>query len=114
MPGEEPNTPGSVVPLPAHAGAERAPGRASPPGRLHGLAMAGMALFAVVGILATLAFITVGWPGDTGRRVIAVVVVSAVGFMACASAAILAAARDAYPSRSRPDGAPHEHDGSGL
>ena len=71
----------------------------NPPGRLHAVAMAGMALFAVVGILATLAFITVGWPGDTGRRVIAVVVFSAFGFIASASAAILAAARDTYPRR---------------
>ena len=71
--------------------------------------MAGMALFAVTGILATLAFITVGWPGGTGRRVIAIVVISAFGFIASAAAAILAAARDTYPKRratQRPDDPP--------
>jgi type II secretory pathway pseudopilin PulG len=61
--------------------------------------MVAMASFAIIGILATLAFITVGWPGTSGRRVIAVVVISIVGFMTSAAAAILAAARDTYPKR---------------
>jgi hypothetical protein len=61
-----------------------------------------MSACAVVGILATLAFITVGWPGSSGRRVIAVVIFAAIGFLACASAAVLSAARDTYPrSRAR-------------
>jgi len=59
--------------------------------------MVAMASFAIIGILATLAFITVWWPGTSGRRVIAVVVISLVGFMTSAAAAILAAARDTYP-----------------
>lgn len=62
-----------------------------------------MAGFAVLGIVATLAFITVGWPGDTGRRVIAVIILSALAFMACASAAVLSAARDTYARRGRED-----------
>ena len=43
-----------------------------------------------------LAFITVGWPGRTGRYVIAVVVCAALIFLTCASIAVLAAARDSY------------------
>ena len=68
--------------------------------------MVAMASFAIVGILATLAFITVGWPGVSGRRVIAVVVISIVGFMASAAAAILAAARDTYPNGHRSEPQP--------
>lgn len=98
-PDAAPETASPVVPLRAGTTQPTAEERAEPPGRLHAIAMAGMAVFAIVGILATLAFITVGWPGDTGRRVIAVVVIAAVGFVASASAAILAAARDTYPKR---------------
>lgn len=66
------------------------------PGRVHGLAIAGMALCSLVGIAATLAFITVGWPGNSRRYVIAVIFVSAMGFFLCASMAVFAAARDTY------------------
>jgi hypothetical protein len=72
--------------------------------------MAGMSAFAVLGILATLAFITVGWPGMMGRRVLAVVFFSALGFMACASAAIFSAARDTYPRRAPTKRDPGEPD----
>ena len=89
----------TVVPLGTPRATTPPEDAGSPPGRLHGIAMAGMALFAIVGILATLAFITVGWPGSSGRRVIAVVVFSAVGFVASAAIAVLAAARDTYPER---------------
>jgi hypothetical protein len=61
-----------------------------------------MSVCAGLGIVATLAFITVSWPGDTGRRVIAVVVFAAVGFLTCASAAVLSAARDTYAVSTRP------------
>jgi hypothetical protein len=85
----------NIVSLPGAS--ERRP---TPParrfGRVHGLATAGMALSAMVGILAMLAFITVGWPGRTGRYVIAVVVCAALIFLTCASIAVLAAARDSY------------------
>ncbi|MDQ3986490.1 MAG: hypothetical protein M3280_08335 [Actinomycetota bacterium] len=63
---------------------------------MHRLAISGMALSALTGILAMLAFITVTWPGDTGRYVIAVFVGSGIGFLACASTAVFSAARDTY------------------
>lgn len=68
----------------------------SRPGRLHGIGIAGMALSAVVGFFALFAFVTVGWPGRTGRYVIMIVVFSGVVFMASAATAVLAAARDTY------------------
>jgi hypothetical protein len=55
-----------------------------------------MALSAVVGFFALFAFITVGWPGRTGRYVIMIVVFSGVVFMVSAATAVLAAARDTY------------------
>jgi hypothetical protein len=88
-----------IIPLPgAHDVVGKAPA-ASRPSRLHGVAIAGMAAFAVVGILATLAFITVGWPGRIGRYVGGAIFMSVVGFLACASAAVLTAARDTYVRR---------------
>jgi hypothetical protein len=92
---------GQVVPLP---GEPPPPVPVRRPGRLHGLAIFGMALFAVAGSLATLAFITVTWPGRVGHYLVAVVLASVIGFLACASAAVLTAARDTYaraPSTDR-------------
>lgn len=43
-----------------------------------------------------LAFATVHWTGAAAHYVIGVVVVSAVAFLACASAAVFTAARDTY------------------
>jgi hypothetical protein len=63
---------------------------------MHSIATAGMALSAVVGIVAMLAFITVGWPGRSGRYVVAVALVAALVFVTCASIAVFAAARDTY------------------
>ena len=88
----------NVVPL----GAELAEGHgvpappSGPTSRLHGLAITGMAVFALAGIGSMLAFVTVRWTGTTARVVIAAVVLSAVGFLACASAAVFTAARDTY------------------
>jgi hypothetical protein len=67
---------------------------------MHGAATIAMAAFAVVGFIAMFAFITVGWPGTSGRYVIAVVFFAGVGFLASAAIAVFAAARDTYPSRS--------------
>jgi hypothetical protein len=58
-----------------------------------------MALSAVIGFVALFAFITIGWPGRTGRYVIAVVVFSVVAFMVSAATAVFAAARDTYSRR---------------
>lgn len=79
-----------------------------PQGRLHRLAISGMALFALAGIISMLAFITVTWPGNSGRYIIAVVFISGIGFLASASIAVFSAARDTYalddPRNKHPDG----------
>ena len=87
-----------VVPLPSDYVPPQPP--ATRPGMMHGAATIAMAAFAVIGFLAMFAFITVGWPGKSGRYVIAVVVFAGVGFLASAAIAVFAAARDTYPSRS--------------
>jgi hypothetical protein len=90
----------TVARLPSnYVPAEPSPRR---PGRLHGLATIAMAGSAIIGIGAMLAFITIGWPGESGRYVIGVVIFSAVTFIASALIAVFAAARDTYPSRSTP------------
>lgn len=103
---------GRVVPLRPEVGVDPPPppppGR---PGRLHGLAIAGMAVSALIGIAAMLLFVTVGWPGDTRRYPMTVFVLAVVAFMTCASIAVFAAARDTYPRRGarRGGGAPGAH-----
>ena len=84
-----------VVALPREVIEEPVPAP-TPPGRLHGYAIAGMATCALIGIVALIAFITIGWPGDTGRYVIFAFILAGLGFLAFASTAVLAAARDTY------------------
>jgi hypothetical protein len=60
-----------------------------------------MALCAVVALLAGIAWLTIGWPGSLGRVVIAVMVAGVLGFLTCASAALLTAARDTYARGDR-------------
>ena len=93
-------TAGAVQPEPAP----------TPPGRLHGIAITGMSVCALVGIVALLSFVTVRWPDRTGRYVIAVLVGAAIGFLACASAAVFTAARDTYLSpAARAERGPSDH-----
>ncbi len=66
------------------------------PSRLHAWGTNGMTLFAFVGILATIVFISIRWPDNTGRYVIATLIFSIVGFLFCASMAVSAAMRDSY------------------
>ena len=68
---------------------------------MHGIATIAMASFAIIGFLAMFAFITVGWPGNSGRYVIVVVVLAGVGFLASAAIAVFAAARDTYAGNAR-------------
>ena len=68
---------------------------------MHGAAIVGMALFALLGIGAMLAFITISWPDDTSRYALGVFMVSVIGFLTCASLAVFSAARDTYPRRDR-------------
>lgn len=64
---------------------------------MHGLGIAGMAVSALIGIIAMLTFVSVRWPDDTGRYVKVVIVAATVAFLTSASAAVFSAARDTYP-----------------
>ena len=99
--GEGRETPDNVVPLGVDAPTPAPPAPSRPPSRLHGLAIIGMAVFALVGIAAMLAFITISWPEDSSRYVVAIFVASIVGFMTSASLAVFSAARDTYPRHPR-------------
>ena len=75
---------------------------APPPARpsgLHGAAIAGMSVSALLGICVLFLSIGIGLPASGRRVAIAVVVGTAVVFLACASTAVFTAARDTYPSR---------------
>ena len=78
----------------------------SPPpsrhGRLHGLATSAMALFALAGIAALYAFVTLGWEGESRRWLIVGLTLTGFGFLVSAVVAVLAAARDTHagPTRS--------------
>ena len=69
------------------------------PGRLHGLFIAGMAVSALVGVAGMFVFITIGWPESVRRYIIALIFLAGIAFLACASAAVLSAARDTYPAQ---------------
>jgi hypothetical protein len=83
------------------------PAASAPPrrlGTLHGLATTGMAVFAFLAITCVFALVTVRWAGSVMRYLIAALVMSVVGAMACASAAVLSAARDTYARDGRASG----------
>ena len=86
---------GNVVPLGTDPPVEH-PEAPSPPGRLHGLAIAGMASSALVAIVAGFLFIAVGWPDNTGKIVASIGFFAGISFLAFASAAVFTAARDTY------------------
>ena len=73
----------------------------SPAKGLHGVAIAGMALFAIVGIALLLALITVNWTDSSRSIIITIIVLIVVGFIASAATAVFAAARETHPDRSR-------------
>lgn len=73
------------------------------PSGLHGLAVTGMSVSALVGIVVLFVSIGVGLPAGPRRATIAIVVGAAIVFLACASTAVFTAARDTYPSRGRGD-----------
>jgi hypothetical protein len=95
--------PAPVVPVAADPHART---RAS---RAHGLAIFGMALSALVGTLALLAFITIRWPGGMGEYLKVVFVLSGAAFMVSSSMAVFFAMRDTHPNQRPgprgPDGA---------
>ncbi len=86
-----------VVPLGVEPPAEPPPAR---PSGLHGLAITGMSVSALVGICVLFLSIGIGLPAGGRRVATAIVVGAAVVFLACASTAVFTAARDTYPSRS--------------
>ncbi|MPZ70463.1 MAG: hypothetical protein GEU71_13195 [Actinobacteria bacterium] len=47
----------------------------------------------IVAVLSMVAFVTVRWPGDSGRILVGIFLFSILGFLACASAAVFTAAR---------------------
>lgn len=92
--------PGRVLPLGADREPEPPP-KVSRPGRLHGMAIAGMATSALIGVVSMFLFVMVRWPDETGRYVIAVFFLSGIGFLAFASTAVFTAARDTYAAAPR-------------
>lgn len=64
--------------------------------------MAGLALSALVGLLATIGFVSVSWPGESSRFVFGIVIVSGISFLASASIAIFAAATPSVRTTSPP------------
>jgi hypothetical protein len=86
----------NVVRLPGEGPAPEPPPRPSPPGRLHGIAIAIMGISAIVGVAGFMAFITITWPQDMSRYVIGVSLFAGIVFLASASIAVFSAARDTY------------------
>ena len=85
----------NVVPLGKEPPPEPPP-VVTPPRRLHGLAMLGATVSGLIAAGCLFAFITVRWPGDSGRRVIGVMLFSILVSIACAAIAVFSAARDTY------------------
>ena len=85
---------------------------------LHGIAMGAAVLFSIVAAFAALMFITVRWPDDSGRTVMAVCLFALVGVVASVSTAVLTAAKATYVSSGSPeddasgDTAPNDADGA--
>lgn|GEM_PF-5265439 len=101
-PGEDVG--GDLIPMPDdRVRPKPAPSRH---GGAHGFVVILMTAFAVIGICAMFAFITVKWPGETSRYVIAVFVFSVVGFISSASIAVFTAARGMVTSSTGRSGNP--------
>lgn len=88
----------NVVRLPVEDdGPSRPPPIHRPVARLHSIAIVGMALSALIGITAMLAYITISWPKDLKAYPFVVFVGAIVIFMTSASIAVFSAARNTYP-----------------
>ena len=68
----------------------------TPPGRMHGAAIAGMGISAIVGVCAMLALITVNWTDSMSRIIVGICLLSGLAFLTFASSAVFSAARDTY------------------
>lgn len=86
----------NVVPLPGDPPPPEPTPAPSPPGRLHGLAIAGMGISALVGVAAMFAFITITWPDNLRRIIVGICLFSVLAFLTFASTAVFTAARDTY------------------
>jgi hypothetical protein len=72
------------------------PERTSRPRGLHGLAIACTAGCALIAIFSFIAFVTVRWPGNTGRVVEGILLFSIAGLIGSMAASVLTAARATY------------------
>lgn len=87
-----------VVPLGVERQEEPRPAPRRPSG-LHAFAISGMSISALLGICVLFLSIGIGLPAGGRRVAIAIVVGTAVVFLACASAAVFTAARETYPTK---------------
>ena len=86
--------PAPVVPIGVEPPVEpEPPARSS---KLHSAAVFITGAAAVCAVVATVAFMTVGWSGRPRRAVIAILMASVVIFLAGVASSILTAARDTY------------------
>ena len=86
----------NVVQLPGDPLPPDPPPPPSPPGRIHGTAIAGMGISAIVGVCAMFALIAITWPDSLSRVVIGICLLSGLAFLGFASMAVFSAARDTY------------------
>ena len=88
-----------TLPPDVTAGAIVPPPKPTPPSKLHGVAIAGMALAALIGTMTLLSLVTVSWTEAMRRYLVITIVCAGLMFLTCASAAVLTAARDTYPTK---------------
>jgi hypothetical protein len=94
--GDTPSSGENIVNLRAEPLVTEPPPKPKPLSRLHGIATAGMALCAFAGIISLLGLITVRWPGNSNRYVMASFIASGIGLLFCCCIAVFSAARDTY------------------
>jgi hypothetical protein len=94
--GDPPSSGKNIVNLRAEPLVTEPAPKPQPLSRLHGIATGGMALCAFAGIISLLALITVRWPGNSNRYIMALFISSGIGLLLCCCIAVFSAARDTY------------------